>query len=221
MSRSLRVGITGPMGSGKSTFSNLLREAGHLVMESDVIAREIMQRDKDAKSEIIGLLGSASYSGEELDRAFVAKEIFSNKPKRVALESIVHPRVTIAMNLEFANGKQGEISALESALILQTELWREFDYIILIEATEATSVERLKSSRFSEEDVRARLREQDLAVVDKDEADFTIENNGSLEEFLTRSKVIVNLLPHLATRDLPDAPLHQLELQDGDEFSLN
>jgi dephospho-CoA kinase len=221
MSRSLRVGITGLMGSGKSTFSNLLRATGHLVLESDSIAKEIMQHDAHARGEINALLGSAAYHGDQIDRAFIASQIFNDKAKRIALESIVHPRVTIAMELQFAKGVQGEVTALESALILQTELWREFDYIILIDATIESIVERLRGGRFSESEVRSRTREQTDVPIDKDEVDFTIENNGSLEDFTKRSTVIVELLSHLAQRELPPAPLHQLELQDGDEFSVN
>jgi len=220
MARSLRLGITGPMGSGKSTFSDFLRAAGHLVLESDAMAKEIMQHDPHARQEISALLGKEAYHGHELNKEFVASSIFTDRAKRVALESIVHPRVTSAMRQAFAHGVPDQVSALESALILQTELWREFDYIVLIEASDETIITRLRSSRFTEEDVRARLSEQRQMTSEIEEADFTIENNGSLEEFKKRSQFILELMPHLAGRDLPEAPLHQLELDD-EEPSLN
>jgi len=220
--RALRVGITGKMGSGKSTLSRFLRQKRIEVLESDVMAKEIMAHDAHVRGEISALLGPEAYHHHELNRPFVAQTIFSDKSKRIALESIVHPRVTAAMNLLFANAEPGQAIALESALVLQTELWKEFDYIILVSATDEVVIERLaQQGKFSADDIQARLREQASAKFATEEIDFTIENNGSLEDFEKNCQLILTLLPALAKRDLPEVPLHQVDLDIGEEESEN
>ena len=126
------------------------------------------------------------------------------------------------MRKSFEEAPASTVVGFESALILQTELWREYDYIILVSAPEEQILARIAAAgRFSRSDAEARLREQAVSPAELDEADFTIENSGSLDQFAERASFLLTILPVLAQRDLPELPLHQLELSEEDAISLN
>jgi dephospho-CoA kinase len=222
MQRALRVGITGKMGSGKSTLSALLREKGITILDADTIAKEIMTKDPVVRNELTNVLGSAAYTDGTLNRKFIAEKIFSDAQLRREVERIVHPRVTLSMRKSFEDAPAGTAVGFESALILQTELWREFDYIVLVTSPEEQILTRITTAgSFSRADAEARLREQSVSPEELDEADFTIENSSTLAQFGDRASFLLTILPVLAQRDLPELPLHQLELSEEDAISLN
>jgi dephospho-CoA kinase len=218
VSRALRVGITGKMGSGKSTLSNLLRARTIPVFESDAVAKEIMRSDSDVRAKIEALLGAGAYPEGELDRAFVAAQIFSDSKKRLAMEAIVHPVVLTRMQEFFDAGRPSTLVAVESALVFQTDLWRQFDYILLVEVPDEVVIERLATSgRFTRADVLRRLKEQSASGHGmKEEADFVLSNIGSMEEFEKSAAKVLVLLEIFSRRELPEKPLHQLELSEDE-----
>lgn len=212
MKRATRVGITGKLASGKSALAELMRKAGMEVIDTDQLAKDIMQSDPHVREQIIQLLGASAYNASGLDRAFVASEIFSDDVRRHALEAIVHPAVSKELERRFSRSEAGAIIAAESALILQTDLVGMFDYIVLVESDENASLERLRASgKMSDDDARKRLAGQSYDRELREAVDITIRNDGSKEEFQHRSQSVIALLKALATRDLPEVPLHSIE----------
>jgi dephospho-CoA kinase len=101
------------------------------------------------------------------------------------------------------------IVAVESALILSSEFKRIFDYIILVNAPTEAIIDRVNQfSILSEEDARRRLKIQDYEHANYDEVDITVENSGTPEEFLERTRTLAQMLKALAEREMPDQPLH-------------
>jgi dephospho-CoA kinase len=218
LSRALRVGITGKFGSGKSTVSQVFREQGIDVIDSDRLAKELMSTDAELKQQLIAILGDDAYQNGELNRSFVADRIFNDREARHNVESVVHPAVFRAIEREFEQAKPGDVIAVESALIFQTFLWRAFDYIVIVDSTDEAILGRSKAAgKFSEETVKARLAEQDYHQDYVTGADFAISNNDSEQGLNSRALMTATILKALAKQQLPDVPLRSRDEEEDDE----
>jgi dephospho-CoA kinase len=211
MSRAFRLGITGKIGSGKSTLSDAARSEGIRVLESDVIAKEIMNSNPKLVSAIESLFGQEAYSAGVLNRSFLASKIFTDDTLRIQLEQIVHPATQEVYEAEFRKGKAGEIIALESALLFQTGLDEIFDAVILVDAKdEAVITREEESGKFNREDVVNRLKKQHYKEEWKEDADLVIANDGSREDFIRRCQSLVQLVKIVSLQELPDLPLRMI-----------
>jgi dephospho-CoA kinase len=209
MKRSVRIGVTGKLGSGKSTLMRALEEQGIHVLDTDQIAKDLMVEDTDVRTAIEELAGKEVYLDGELDRKLLASKLFKDSQLRQSLEAIVHPAVTKAVEKEFAAAPVQSIVAVESALILSSQFKRIFDYIVLVNAPTEAIIDRVNQfSILSEDDARRRLKVQDYEHANYDEVDITIENSGHPEEFLERARTLGQMLKALAQRDMPERPLH-------------
>ena len=212
MHRAIRIGVTGKLGSGKSTLSRMMAEHGFTVISSDDVAKELMQSDPHVRTKIAALLGGDAYKDSQLDTKYVASRIFADATLLERLEAIVHPAVTAFVESVFATHGAGEIVAVESALILKTAFQDIFDYVILVDIPDDLAVQHaVASGKMTEADARARLEQQDYANQRLSEADFVIQNAGSLEDFTRKAKTLLLILDTLRSRDLPETPLHSIE----------
>jgi dephospho-CoA kinase len=219
LSRALRVGLTGKFGSGKSTVSRVFREQGIIVVDSDQLAKDLMTTDAELMQQLTAILGPESYKDGELNRAHVADRIFNDTKLRLSVESVVHPAVFRAIEQEFEAASAGQVVAVESALIFQTFLWRVFDYIVLVDASDDAILARSQSSgKFSEDTVKARLAEQDYRQDYVTGADFSIANDSRPEVLATRATMIATILKALAKQALPDVPLRSIQEEEDDEI---
>jgi dephospho-CoA kinase len=211
MFRAFRLGITGKIGSGKSTLSRIAREHGIHVLDADTIAKQVMNSNAEVRRKIESLFGKESYVNGELNRSFLASKIFSDEKLRVQLEKIVHPATLHVFTSEFQKGKPGEIIAMESAILFQTELDEKFDAVILVDARDEYVTERLVTSKkFSKEDIANRLKEQHYKNEWKEDADFVISNDGSEKEFIERCESLIELIKIVAQQNLPEEPLRMI-----------
>lgn len=218
MGRALRVGITGKFGSGKSTVSQVFREHGITVIDSDRLAKELMSSDAELKAQLVAILGDEAYLGGELNRGYIADRIFSDRQTRLNVESVVHPAVYRAVEQEFERADPGDVIAVESALIFQTFLWRVFDYIVIVDSTDEAILERSEASgKYTAETVTARLAEQDYHQDYVTGADFAISNNDTADALRTRAVMTATILKALAKQDLPEIPLRSRQEEEDDE----
>ena len=218
----LRVGLTGGLGSGKSTVAAMLRELGAEVIEADELGRAVMEPGQAVYEEIVREFGPAVVcEGGRLDRAKLADLAFRGG-RLDDLNAIVHPAVIAAqgdwMRSIFQRNHEA-IVVVESALIFEVErdarqrgesegilsFWRRrFDLIILVTAAEelkiARFVERRSPGKWDEQvaaDARSRLSQQISDEQKASRADFVIENNGSLPELRQRVNAVWNQLVEL------------------------
>ena len=209
MTRAIRIGVTGKIGSGKSTLLRLMEEHGMTVLNSDLVARGLMESDPKLREKIAALLGSDAYTDGRLNRSYLASKIFSSAALRQEVEAIVHPAVRREIEYVFKNSVPGKRVVVESALIFQSGFWKTFDYIILIDSTDDAVLDRLAAlGRLTPEDARNRLAQQDYDHLSREEADFIITNDGTEEQFIERCHALLSLLDVLTLRELPEAPLH-------------
>jgi dephospho-CoA kinase len=198
----LRVGLTGSLGSGKTTVAGILRERGLQVLEADAIARAMMQPDQEVFRGIVGHFGPGVVRPDgSLDRPRLAALAFS-EGRLSELNQIVHPPVIAEqerLSREIFARDPNAIVVVESALIFEAEAWgtvpdwrKRFDRIILVIAPDDLKIQRflariLPASATAEEraaaerDARRRLAAQLSDSVKIPHADFIIDNAGSFE----------------------------------------
>jgi len=180
----LRVGLTGGIGSGKSSVSALLAEHGAVVIDSDILAREVVAPGTAGLAEIVDAFGpDVVTAAGELDRAAMARRVFGDDVARQRLEQIIHPLVRArAAALESAAASDSVV-VHDVPLLVETGQAGAFDVVLVVDAAPETQVERLVEHRaMTAQEARARMaaqadREQRLAA-----ADLVLSNDGSLAQ---------------------------------------
>ena len=181
----LLVGLTGGIGSGKSTVARMLEERGAVVFDADVLARKAVEAGSPGYQAVVERFGANVLApGGELDREALASIVFADPAARRDLEAIVHPEVR-RMFAEGAEEHRGSdrVVVFSAPLLVETGMHTAFEILVVVSTTVDTQVERLLRDRgMSEDAVRARIAAQapleDKAAV----ADVLIDNEGSLEE---------------------------------------
>ncbi|MEO1246498.1 MAG: dephospho-CoA kinase [Pseudomonadota bacterium] len=190
--RGFRVGLTGGIASGKSTVADILGELGADVIDTDVIAREVVMPGQPALDEIRERFGKAVLNPNgELDRRALRQLVFSDDRQRAALEGILHPRIQREA-LRQADAASGPYQLIVVPLLTQSPLAAALDRILVVDCDEDTQIARL-IARDAESEKQARrilaaqaTRAERLAI-----ADDVVSNDGSLAE-LRESTVAVH-----------------------------
>ena len=182
------VGITGGIGSGKTTVSNIFSHLGFKVYNSDERAKYLMQTNDKIIRKITGLLGESAYSKGVLKKAIISQAIFNNKSLIEKINSIVRPETIKDFNSWVSENKDS-ILIKESALIYQSGSYKDLDEIILVEARDEIRMERvLKRDKHREKDeILKIIKSQKLKNKEDFNPDYILENNG---EDLILPKVI-------------------------------
>lgn len=172
------VGLTGPIGAGKSTVAGMLRELGAKVLDADAIARDELLRGTVGYSAVIQRFGTEILGPDkEVDRRKLAEKVFADPRELEALERILHPRV-IARILEARKMADGEVLVVEAIKLLGTPLHRACDRTWVVIAPRPTLLSRLAGRGVSEEDALSRLRNQASDDEFLAAADTVIVNDG-------------------------------------------
>ena len=199
------VGLTGGIGSGKSTVAERLAEHGLPVVDADQVAREIVEPGEPALDDLVAHFGERILQDDgRLDRAGLAAIAFVDEEQRAALNAITHPRIAerIAARLQQLEEDGVEIAVLDHPLLLEGDPTGRVDTVVVVLAPEDVRVRRLVEQRgLDEDDVRARMRAQVSDEVRRKVADHVIDNDGDLEVLHERTDA---LLAHL--RDQAGSP---------------
>ena len=173
------IGITGGIGAGKSTVSKICKHLGFKVYNSDDRAKEIVSEDSNIKKRIISFFGNNVYKNGVLDRKFLSNKIFNDKSSLQNINSIIHPAVKKDFNNWVINNSNEKVLFKESALLFESEAYKELDKIILI-----VSDKNLRISRVLKRD-KIRSKKEIESIIDKQinevdaikYADIVIDNN--------------------------------------------
>lgn len=181
----MRVGLTGGIASGKSTVADMFARLGVPVIDTDLIAREIVMPGEPALEEIRNRFGTAVLKADgTLDRAAMRKVIFSNPRSRRELESILHPRIREAA-LAQADAADGPYQLIVIPLLTTSSLVEHIDRVLVVDCSEQTQIDRLMARDAEGEQQARRIldaqasREERLAI-----ADDVIANDGDLDTTL-------------------------------------
>jgi dephospho-CoA kinase len=175
----LKIGITGGIGSGKTTICKVFEVLGIPVFYADNIAKSIMQTDSVLMTEIINAFGTDSYSKDrQLNRPFIASIVFKNESQLNKLNSIVHPAVFRAFDKWLIEHQDAPYILKEAALLFESESYQMCDYSILVISPEATRIRRIMfRDQISEEEVRLRMKSQFTDEQKKELADHILIND--------------------------------------------
>ncbi len=196
MKRTIKVAITGGIGSGKSIVSNLIESRGYVVIKSDKIAKEVMNDNKSVRKKIIKEFGVESFIGNKLNTYYLAQKIFSNKKNISKINSIVHPpTVKKIFSIIKKENKESKIVFVESALIYEAKLEYLFDYVLLLTTDDKFRLKRvIERDGVSKEEVLKRMSHQLSDTKKKLKADFIIENNSSRSDLEKKTIFFLNIL---------------------------
>lgn len=182
----LRVALTGGIGSGKSLVGEILEELGALVIDSDQLAREVIERGSPGYEEVITAFGDAILSEGQIDRAKLAAVVFKEKDLRKKLETIIHPLVREAAEKLARNLPSGAILVNQIPLLVESDGAKRFDYVITVSADEEIRRERLRLRGLKDYEITERMAAQ-VADSDREKiANYILRNDGSIDE-LTRA----------------------------------
>lgn len=172
----IKVGITGGIGSGKSTVCRLFARRGVPVYDSDREAKRLMAEDVSLQQAIMARFGTSAYVNGVLDRKYLAERVFGNPQALAALNALVHPAV-VRDFAKWTEWQEGDYVILESAILFEAGLESMVDRIIAVLAPEELRVERAcRRDGTSEEAVRRRIAVQMSDDELRRRADYTIVN---------------------------------------------
>ena len=155
-----KVGITGGIGSGKSTVCRLFAARGVAVYDCDAAAKRLMAEDEALKGAIVARFGEACYCDGVLNRSYLAEQIFGSDEAREALNGLVHPAV-IADFERWAEEQAGEYVVLVSAILFEAGLEKHLDCVVAILAPKPLRLERaMKRDDAQREQIEARMATQ-------------------------------------------------------------
>ena len=155
-----KIGVTGGIGSGKSTVCELLRDRGVAVYDSDSRAKQLMAESEALREQLIAAFGAECYNAERLNRAFLASKVFGNEEALQQLNSIVHPAVRTDFQT-WAEQQQSPYVVLESAILFEAGFEPEVDATLAVMAPMPMRLERtMARDGVDKESVMRRMEHQ-------------------------------------------------------------
>ena len=195
----LKIGLTGGIGSGKSSVSLLFKNWGAYIFDADSVAKEILKNNETAQNEIIAEFGTDILNKEnKIEKSKLARIGFQDENHQLRLNAIIHPYVFSYIDSEFDNvlelGKH-EVFCVDAALIYESGADTHMDYTIVVTSHLKLRIERvMKSGVLTREEFMKRV---DLQWPDEDKvhmADYVIHNNSTEDDLIRESKKVFDLL---------------------------
>lgn len=195
MQKPLIIGITGGIGSGKSTLSHLLRAEGYSVYDTDLEARRLQNEHSAMKKKLVDLFGKDIYTEQGLNRSALGKIVFGKPELLTKLNAIVHPLVMEDFNNWVMNRFPKKMLFIESAILYESGFSKLVDKVILITASEDIRIERVvKRDGVTPEHVRTRMSNQLSEEEKLTRADFVIHSDDTRPLVEKMRRIIVELL---------------------------
>ena len=184
----IRFGLTGGIGSGKSTIVALFQKSGYPFFDADAIAKQLLDKDTEVRAAIQAQFGEDIYSGGKLERAKLASQAFCSQDKQAILNRIVHPATEnyfkkVFQELEAA----GELALLvEASMLFEADTAQRYTHIIVVTADESVRLQRaMQRGLQSEADIKRRMRMQMPEAEKCRRAHDVVINNGNLRELVS------------------------------------
>ncbi|GAB3940265.1 dephospho-CoA kinase [Corynebacterium tapiri] len=180
------IGLTGGIGSGKSTVARRLVEHGFTIVDADAIAREVVEPGQPALAELAEEFGADILDEDgALRRSVLAQRAFATAEATAALNAITHPRIREETNRQFAEAEQcgDRVVIYDMPLLVEQGLHNDMDLTVVVDVAAETRVRRLVESRgLEEDDARRRIAAQISDEKRREAADVVIDNNVGLPE---------------------------------------
>ncbi|NPA51516.1 MAG: dephospho-CoA kinase [Aquificae bacterium] len=199
----LKIGLTGSIGTGKSTVKNLLNELGAYTIDADNIVHHLLT-EPPIITKIEKEFGKEVISNKKIDKKKLAQIIFSDPNKKKKLENILHPEVFKTLNHFFEEIQKKDpcaVAVAEVPLMIETGSYKNYDLIILVYAPKELQLKRLIQKGMSKDEALARINSQMDIEKKKRYADILIENTDTLEELKKKVADTYKILKEKTKKD--------------------
>lgn len=196
------VGITGGIGTGKTTLAEFLRIYGAIEIDADKIARVVIERP-EIREALVNEFGTGILNKDkEIDRKVLARQVFNDEVKLNKLNKIMLPQITevINNNLELFSKTMppNQVIVIDAPLLVKSGLDKVVDLIVFVQSEYENRLERLTKKGFTVEEAKMRIEGQSEAI-EEDKAGYIIKNDGTMDELKKRSKELWQEITHLAS----------------------
>lgn len=184
------IGVTGGIGSGKTTVCNILNALGCRIFNADQVAKELQETDSEVIAGIKALFGEEIYTGNVPNRKKIAQLVFSDKEKLMALNRLIHPKVFARFyEAKLDAERKGErVLVKEAAILFESGGNKQVDETIAVLADRDLRIKRLEGKGLTRDEIEQRMSMQLSDDELRQHADHVIENNGTLEELQSKVK---------------------------------
>jgi dephospho-CoA kinase len=182
-----KVALTGGIGSGKSEAGDIFERLGAIVVDSDQLSRDVIERGTPGFDEVIENFGDAILTDGAIDRKKLGEVVFKDSAKRLVLEKIIHPRVRAAFNEVVETAGENAIVINQIPLLVETDGGKHFDSVITVSAPVEIRKERLLKRGLKGYEIESRMAAQVNDSERESIAEFIIDNSG--DEFQLQSQV--------------------------------
>lgn len=189
----VKVGLTGGIGSGKTTVSNFLLDYGIPVYNSDSEGKTLMNTNLELKNNIVSIFGERVYDNGILNTNLLSSIVFNDSTKIEQLNNLVHPKVAQDFNQWVGKNNNKPILVKEAAILIESGAYLNMDKIILVVSEKSTRINRV--SKRDNSDLESIEKRINLQLTDNEKikyADYIIENNSSLENLKLEVLKVVN-----------------------------
>ncbi len=195
----LVVGLTGGIASGKSTVAGILKDLGALVIDADILSREVVLPHTRCWKSITAHFGKGILNKDlSINRKKLASRIFSDPEKRMRLNRIIHPAIKKRIRqliTDIGHDDAGALVIVDAALLVETGMYRDYDRLVVVAADENVQLARLmRRDRCSLTAAQRRLRSQLPLAPKMQVADHVINNQGSLAQTRRQTRMLFKLL---------------------------
>ena len=186
----IRVGLTGGIGSGKSTVAGMFADRGAVVIDADIIAREVVRPGQPALQEITETFGPDVVSDTgELDRAALASIVFTDEKALAQLNAITHPRIAARTQELMAAADPDAVVVYDMPLLVENNLTEGWDWVVVVEAPLSQRIDRLRERGVGADNMEQRMAAQASDAQRRAVADVVIVNDGDLSDLSARVDV--------------------------------
>jgi dephospho-CoA kinase len=190
----LIVALTGGIGSGKTTVGSIFAGLGAVVVDSDQIAREVVERGSEGFNLVVAQFGDGILKNGEINRGALGELVFSDQNKLAKLEAITHPLIRQAFARIVENSPKDSIVINQIPLLVESKYEYNFDFVITVSVSDTVRIERLLARGLSQNQIQARLNAQASDIQRESIADYVIENSGDLTALTQEAERVWQLL---------------------------
>ena len=186
----LNVALTGGIGSGKSAVAEFLQECGAVIIDSDQLARDVIERGTEGFEAVLAAFGDTVLTDGEIDRSTLADIVFQDENQRKKLEAIIHPLVREAAESLMKKLPTDSVVINQIPLLVESNGAKRFDHVITVSASEELRRQRLLQRGLKDYEITKRIQAQVDDAAREEIADSIIKNEGSLEDL---ERIVENL----------------------------
>jgi dephospho-CoA kinase len=186
----LIVALTGGIGSGKSTVGEIFSQLGAIVIDSDQLARDVLERGSTGFDEVVARFGDEILKNGEIDRQLLASVVFRDPKKRSELEQVTHPLIRKAFAEVVARSESNSIIINQIPLLVESNHDYKFDHVITISATEAIRTQRLLKRGLAADQIKQRMQAQATDQMRESIADSVITNEADEQNLSEQVEII-------------------------------